>query len=58
MKEHPDDFNMRIEYVFHAFNQLAEKCEYFQESFCIHPENNIFMVKCAIENCPLLHTEQ
>lgn len=57
MKEHPDDFNMRIEYVHHAFNQLSVKCDYLQESFCTHSDNNIFMVKCAIENCPLLRKE-
>jgi hypothetical protein len=53
MKEHPDDFHMRIEYVLHAFNRLSEHCDYKSptEIECYHPSNKY---GCFVNDCPLL----
>ncbi len=52
-KEHPEDFSMRVEYVLHAFNRLAEHCEYKHPDSkrCHHPKNDF---GCYVNDCPLL----
>jgi hypothetical protein len=53
-KEHPEDFAMRVEYVLHAFNRLADHCEYKKypdSKRCNHPKNDF---GCFVNDCPLL----
>lgn len=53
-KEHPEDFAMRVEYVLHAFNRLADHCEYKKypdSKRCNHPKNDF---GCYVNDCPLL----
>jgi hypothetical protein len=52
-KEHPEDFHLRIEYVLHAFNRMAEHCDYKDQNsqLCSHHKNNY---GCFVNDCPLL----
>ncbi len=52
-KEHPEDFSMRVEYVLHAFNRMAEHCERKDKNSrrCSHPKNDY---GCFVNDCPLL----
>jgi len=54
MKEHPEDFSLRVEYVLHAFNRLTEHCDYKcpDSHGCRHTKNDF---ECWVSNCPLLH---
>ena len=53
MKEHPEDFHMRIEYVLHAFKCMAENCDYKSPTWleCNHSSNKY---GCFVNDCPLL----
>lgn len=56
MKEHPEDFELRIEHVLHAFKQLADHCEHKSagDQDCHHPKKDFDCMLCDPSNCPLL----
>lgn len=53
-KENADDFEMRVEYVRHAFSILAGRCYSRVSGKCEHHDKNVFVLDCTIRNCPLL----
>ena len=55
MKEHPQDFHLRVELVMHAFNGMAEHCPHRSgdDPDCYHPDIDIDCMVCAPCNCPL-----
>lgn len=53
-KVDPDDFEMRVEYVHHAFSMLSGKCFWRVSGKCEKDEIIAAMVDCSIKNCPLL----
>ena len=54
MKEHPQDFHLRVELVLHTFDRMAEHCPHrtTNDPDCHHPDINF--EDCAPCNCPLL----
>lgn len=53
LKENADDFEMRVEFVRHAFSILAGRCYSRVSGKCEHDKNE-FVLDCTIRNCPLL----
>jgi hypothetical protein len=56
MKEHPQDFYLRIEFTLHAFSRMAEHCPHraADDPDCHHPDMDFNCMVCAPCNCLLL----